>query len=211
MASNDGAATFVAVGDIGPLRDDAEVLFEPTRGFEASEHRPGRAPVRLRTFYEQRDWQPGTPPRIVTICYAEDVEAMVADIAAPVPISSSGNTLPVQHRCLRSRASPPPGPRYRARGADQAVPADDRSEVGAVLVPGRLAEDRPRALPVLGSGRRTRRLRPAWINPQAQTELLSPQNPRYTEVLDYLRYLTDYYSLNAVFKTDGDEIVVQQL
>src|SRR6202034_102724 len=28
---------------------------------------------------------------------------------------------------------------------------------GAVLVPGRLAEDRPRALPVLGPGRRTRR------------------------------------------------------
>ena len=51
--------------------------------------------------------------------------------------------------------------------------------------------------------------RPAWINPQAQAELLSPQDPRYTEVLDYLRYLTDYYSLNAVFKTDGDEIVVQ--
>jgi hypothetical protein len=51
-------------------------------------------------------------------------------------------------------------------------------------------------------------LRPAWINPQAQAELLSPQDPRYTEVLDYLRYLTDYYSLNAVFKTDGDEIVV---
>src|ERR1700753_1202940 len=33
MASHDGAATLVAVGDIGPLRDDAEVLFEPTRDF----------------------------------------------------------------------------------------------------------------------------------------------------------------------------------
>ena len=36
MASDDGLATFVAVGDIGPLRDDAEVLFEPTRDFVRS-------------------------------------------------------------------------------------------------------------------------------------------------------------------------------
>ena len=48
--------------------------------------------------------------------------------------------------------------------------------------------------------------RPGSIR-RPKPSLLSPQDPRYTEVLDYLRYLTDYYSLNAVFKTDGDEIV----
>jgi hypothetical protein len=51
-------------------------------------------------------------------------------------------------------------------------------------------------------------LRPAWINPQAQAELLSPQDPRFTEVVDYLRYLTDYHELSAQFEVDDAEVVV---
>jgi hypothetical protein len=47
---------------------------------EANDNKPGLAPVRVRTFYEPLDDQPGSSPRIVTIPYKEDLEAMVQDI-----------------------------------------------------------------------------------------------------------------------------------
>lgn len=54
-------------------------------GYEAKEDRPGLAPVRVWTIYEQTDYQPGTPPRIVTIPYPEDLKAMEEDIKALKP------------------------------------------------------------------------------------------------------------------------------
>jgi hypothetical protein len=50
-------------------------------GYNATEHNPGTAPMRIYTFYTPMDWQPGTPPRIVTYPYEEDLTAMRADIA----------------------------------------------------------------------------------------------------------------------------------
>lgn len=50
------------------------------KGSEAGIDKPGLAPVRVWTIYDQIDYQPGTSPRIVTIPYQEDVEAMVKDI-----------------------------------------------------------------------------------------------------------------------------------
>jgi poly-gamma-glutamate synthesis protein (capsule biosynthesis protein) len=371
MASDDGVATFVAVGDIGPLRDDAEVLFEPTRdfvrsadvsfgqlekclsrrgtqqlylnkslgrtdprvagviadagfnvlsfasnhtmafsgegladtlenltasgvtvigagldiaaarrpavvevngvrigilaycsvvprGFEASENRSGLAPVRVRTFYEQRDWQPGTPPRIVTIPYAEDVEAMVADIQAlrpqvdalvvshhwgihVVPALIADYQFEVGHASIDAGADLVVGHHphilkgvelYRGKAILYSIGAYAQEHPSRNVLGTELAElikqyrltidpewvrfsfpvDSQKTVLVRcqfsAQGVERVALRPAWINPQAQAELLSPQDPRYAEVLDYLRYLTDYYSLNAVFKEDGDEIVV---
>ena len=49
-------------------------------GFEAAEDKPGVAPVRATTSYEQVDWQAGTPPRIVSRAAPDDLEAMVDDI-----------------------------------------------------------------------------------------------------------------------------------
>ena len=50
------------------------------RGFAATPTRPGVAPLRARTYYEQVDWQPGTSPRIVTTTWPADLEALVNDI-----------------------------------------------------------------------------------------------------------------------------------
>ena len=50
------------------------------RGYEADEGKPGCVPLRAKTFYEQVDWQAGTPPRIWTFTQDEDLKAMVADI-----------------------------------------------------------------------------------------------------------------------------------
>lgn len=50
------------------------------KGFEAEKDKPGLAPVRVWTFFEKIDYQPGTPPQIITIPYKEDLAAMVEDI-----------------------------------------------------------------------------------------------------------------------------------
>jgi poly-gamma-glutamate capsule biosynthesis protein CapA/YwtB (metallophosphatase superfamily) len=50
------------------------------RGFEATAARPGVAPLRARTFYEQVDWQAGTSPRIVTLADDADLAALADDV-----------------------------------------------------------------------------------------------------------------------------------
>jgi poly-gamma-glutamate capsule biosynthesis protein CapA/YwtB (metallophosphatase superfamily) len=50
------------------------------KGYEAGQDKPGLNPIRIWTIYEQTDYQPGTPPRIVTIPYKEDLAMMVASI-----------------------------------------------------------------------------------------------------------------------------------
>ena len=54
-------------------------------GYAAGPGRPGVAPLRAATFYQQVDWQPGTAPKIVTCPEPDDLAAMVADIAALRP------------------------------------------------------------------------------------------------------------------------------
>ncbi len=46
------------------------------RGQAAAPDRPGLAPMRVHTYYEKQDWQPGTPPNILTIPYEEDLKAL---------------------------------------------------------------------------------------------------------------------------------------
>jgi poly-gamma-glutamate capsule biosynthesis protein CapA/YwtB (metallophosphatase superfamily) len=52
-----------------------------TKGYGATETKPGLAAIRVWTIYEQVDHHPGTPPRIVTIAYPEDRKMMEEDIA----------------------------------------------------------------------------------------------------------------------------------
>jgi hypothetical protein len=51
-------------------------------GYAAGPNKPGVAPLRARTFYEPSEYQPGTPPHIISIPYEEDVAGMVEDIKA---------------------------------------------------------------------------------------------------------------------------------
>jgi poly-gamma-glutamate synthesis protein (capsule biosynthesis protein) len=50
-------------------------------GYAATAHRAGIAPMRVDTFYKPDDWQPGTPPRVVTIPWERDLNAMRHDVA----------------------------------------------------------------------------------------------------------------------------------
>ncbi len=50
------------------------------KGYDARPHKSGCAPMKVSTFYEQVDWQPGTPPKIVTFANKDDLAGMVDDI-----------------------------------------------------------------------------------------------------------------------------------
>ncbi|WP_300458138.1 CapA family protein [Desulfobacula sp.] len=52
------------------------------KGFDARDDKSGVAPVRAFTSYEQADWQAGTPPRIHTKVFPEDLNHMIDDITA---------------------------------------------------------------------------------------------------------------------------------
>lgn len=49
-------------------------------GYEAEVDKPGHAPVRIWTIYDKRDYQPATPPTVVSFSKKEDLAAMVEDI-----------------------------------------------------------------------------------------------------------------------------------
>ncbi len=49
-------------------------------GYQATEFRGGLAPLRATTAYQQTDWQPGHPPKIVSMTNPADLAGMVADI-----------------------------------------------------------------------------------------------------------------------------------
>jgi len=51
-------------------------------GYAAKHNQPGVAPMRIHTYYAPAEYQPGMPPRIITVPYEEDLEAMLEDIAA---------------------------------------------------------------------------------------------------------------------------------
>jgi putative NIF3 family GTP cyclohydrolase 1 type 2 len=86
-----------AGADIGGAREPAVIAVNGTRvgflgyasvlpgGYAAGPGRPGVAPLRAATYYQQVDWQPGTAPRVVTVPEPADLEALAADIAALRP------------------------------------------------------------------------------------------------------------------------------
>lgn len=49
-------------------------------GQAAGRGKAGVAPVRVHTYYAPEEFQPGTPPKIITVPYEEDVQAMQEDI-----------------------------------------------------------------------------------------------------------------------------------
>ena len=50
--------------------------------YDARPDRAGIAPLRVHTYYEPMEFQPGMPPRVVTYLFEDDLAAMVANIAA---------------------------------------------------------------------------------------------------------------------------------
>ena len=51
-------------------------------GYAAGANKPGIAPLRAHTYYEPIEYQPGVPPRVVTVPFEDDLHAMLTAIAA---------------------------------------------------------------------------------------------------------------------------------
>ena len=58
-------------------------------GFAAGPKKPGIAPLRIHTYYEPVEYQPGIAPRVVTIPYDEDMRDMADDIAAAKKVADA--------------------------------------------------------------------------------------------------------------------------
>ena len=51
-------------------------------GYAAKANQPGVAPLRVHTYYQAAEYQPGMPPRTITQPYEEDLAALVEDVSA---------------------------------------------------------------------------------------------------------------------------------
>lgn len=51
-------------------------------GYAAKADQPGVAPLRVHTYYQAAEYQPGMPPRTITEPYTEDLSALTDDVAA---------------------------------------------------------------------------------------------------------------------------------
>ena len=50
-------------------------------GYAAGPDKAGVAPLRVHTYYEPAEYQPGIPPRVITVPYAEDLAGVLEDVA----------------------------------------------------------------------------------------------------------------------------------
>ena len=234
----------------------------PPYGYWADIERPGCAPLRAHTFYEQIEHdQPGTPCRVHTFAHRGDLETMVHDIEAvkreadlvilsihwgihfiPAVIADyqreiahvaidHGVDLILGHHAhilkgvevyagkvifyslcnfaldLRARPELLQSPRHKEievlnpdwkpdpEYPSYFLPRDSRKTVVA------------RCVIVDGSIKSVSFL-PTYINPQSQPEILSSQNPRFAEVVEYMQQITSDQGLAAEFRVQGDEVVI---
>ena len=233
------------------------------QGYWAEERRPGCAPMRAHTLYEQIEHdQPGTPARIHTFAHAGDLAAMQADIRAA---RAEADVVLVSHHWgihfVRATIAD-----YQREVARAAVAAGADAILGhhAHILKGiECIEGRPvfyslcnfatdlRMTPehaARASFREIQRLAenwepdfdslynfppasrlsmvarlhiadgrieeagllPVYIDRDAVPRLPAPGDPRFTEVIDYLRAVTAEAGLNAGLQVAGDRAVITQ-
>lgn len=225
-------------------------------GEQAGPGRPGLAPLRARTYYEPLDYQPGCPPRILTIAYEEDVRALEEDVRkakrlADVVVVSlhwgvhflpkviATYQPPVAHAAIDAGADLILGHHshminavevYRGKvcfygmgnflssGAGKGTmaptyyniywypPDADSSPDGLYPFP----KDSRKALLVKAAMSRHGIERvsflPMWIDGRARPVVLSADDPRFAEVVDYVKWVSDQFP--TMFQVDGDEVEV---
>lgn len=231
-------------------------------GYWAEEDRPGCAPLRGHTFYEQIEHdQPGTPCRVHSFAHRGDLEAMVHDIEAAkreadlvilsvhwgihfIPAVIADYQREIAHAAIDHGADlilghhahilkgvevykgkivfyslcnfaldlrPLPeilnSPRHKEieilnpdwkpdpEYPSYFLPRDSRKTAVVKCV---IADGRIKAVSFL----------PAYINPRSQPEILSSQDPRFGEVVEYMRQITGDQNLPADFRVQDEEVVI---
>lgn len=257
---NDEEARRPAVFDIGGVSVAFLGYVSVIRnGEHAGPGRPGLAPLRARTYYEPIDYQPGCPPRILTVAYEEDVQAMIADIGrarqlADVVVVSLhwGVHLlpkvlgtyqpPVAHAAIDAGADLILGHHthlinavevYRGKVCFYGIGNFMSSGVGKGGMPTSYYNiywypDEPNKgvqVPELypfppdskksmlvkatmnGNGISRVAFLPMWIDNHAKPAVLSSGDPRFDDVVNYVRWTSDQSPTD--FRVDGNEVVIE--
>lgn len=222
------------------------------QAYWADERRPGCAPMRAFTVYEQVEHdQPGTPARIHTFAQADDLAAMVGSVKAArasadivivslhwgihfIPATIADYQREVAHALIDAGADAILGHHahilkgievYRGRPifyslANFAIDlrmdpehakAKSFREIQS-LSPGwepdfdSLYNFPPDSRMTIVAELRVERgqlagasFHPAWINPEGQAEPLSPGDPRYAQVADYIARMGELADLHTRF------------
>ncbi|MBI3045209.1 MAG: CapA family protein [Betaproteobacteria bacterium] len=227
-------------------------------GQAAAKGKAGIAPLRAHTHYLPEEFQPGTPPRIVTVPYEEDVKAMQEDVRNAkqhadvvvlsihwglrlVPKTICTYQPPIAHVAIDAGADLIIGHHahsikavevYKGKVCFYSVgnlmttgaPKTARSTYDWNLIWLPIDEEclppngryyfpthcRMTMLPkaVIGKkGVERVSFLPAYINHRAQPYVVSPDDPKFAEVLKFTEWVSDQHPHK--FRVDGAEVVVE--
>jgi hypothetical protein len=235
---------------------------------QAGETSPGIAPMRAHTYFQQVDFQPGTPPKILTFPYKDDMEGMLEDIrtakeqcdilvvgyhwgihaqtgtiadyqydVAYAAIDAGADMIMGSHphrlKAIEVYKGKPicyslgnfvfdqprwvldegrrRSPEHKAHMESQktwkydpdyeewyAVPAENRKTMMMKIDidPQRKSIERIAFLPLM-------------INNRAQPEVLKQGDPRFDDVVTYVREITESQNISTIYRVEGDEVVVE--
>jgi hypothetical protein len=224
-------------------------------GQASGKGKAGIAPLRAHTHYLPEEFQPGTPPRIVTVPYEEDVKAMQEDIRKAkqqadvvvlsihwglrhVPKTICTYQPPIAHAAIDAGADLIIGhhahsikaievykgkvcfysvgnlmttgsPKTVRSTYDWNLPIDEEClpPNGRYFFPSHCRMTMvPKA--VIGKkGVERVSFLPAYINPRAQPYALSPDDPKFKEVLKFTEWVSDQHPHR--FRVEGSEVVIE--
>ncbi len=232
------------------------------QGYWAESNRPGCAPLRAHTLYEQIEHdQPGTPCRIHTLAHRGDLAAMregirsareQADVVVVsihwglhfVPATLADYQREMAHAAIDAGADLILGHHahilkgvevYRGKVifyslanfalespfafaenlADRPAhkdltalyartPAQSNSPMSADSVKTILVK-----CLIAGGAIKGVSFLPVWINAFSEPEMLRPNEPRFHEIVQYLREITQSQGLNATYRQDGAQVAVE--
>jgi hypothetical protein len=222
-------------------------------GQAAGQDKAGIAPLRVHTCYEAEDFQPGTPPKIITFAYEEDLNRLQEDIRK---VKSRADVVVVSlHWGVRyvpkviATYQPPVAHAAIDAGADLILGHHSHLLKAVEVYKGKVCfysmcnflttgglqkrlpylwnlfwyQEDPQA-PLYGfpiDSRKTMIVKavfskkgvekvsflPAYVNNQAQPEILASRDERFQEILRYMEWVSDQFP--HTFKVEGNEIVVK--
>lgn len=226
-------------------------------GQAAGKGKAGVAPLRAHTHYAAEEFQPGTPPRVITIPYEEDVKAMEEDVRKAkqradavvvsihwglrlVPKTICTYQPPIAHAAIDAGADLILGHHahsikavevYKGKVCFYSVgnlmttgaPKPDRSTFDWNLIWLPIDEEclPPRgryffpshcrmtmvSKAVIGKrGVERVSFLPAYINPRAQPYVVTPEDPKFSEILKFTEWVSDQHPHK--FRVEGGEVVI---
>lgn len=227
-------------------------------GQSAGAGKAGVAPVRAHTYYAPEEFQPGTPPRIITEPYEEDVLAMQEDIRKAkqqadvvimsihwglrhVPKTICTYQPPVAHAAIDAGCDLILGHHahsikavevykgkvcfysignFMTTGSNKRTgstfdwnliwfPIDKEClpPHGCYQFPTHCRKTMVPKISITKKGIERVAFLPAFINPQAQPYVVTRDDPKFQEILEFTEWVSDQHPHK--FRVEGDEVIVE--